>query len=78
MKCHDMQAFRPASKFDHNETDFKLKGKHVPVDCKKCHETITRNGVDFEVFNDVPHADCKACHSAPDTKSQRTVSAPVV
>lgn len=67
LKCHDMQAFRPASRFDHNETDFKLKGKHVPVDCKECHGTITRNGVDFQVFNDVPHADCKACHDDPHT-----------
>ncbi|MBP6312304.1 MAG: hypothetical protein WAR83_10745 [Flavobacteriales bacterium] len=65
VKCHNMDAFRPASRFDHDETDFKLTGKHVPVDCAKCHETITRQGKEFQKFADVPHADCKSCHDDP-------------
>ncbi|HQW04646.1 MAG TPA: hypothetical protein PLV08_00365 [Flavobacteriales bacterium] len=64
-KCHNMNEFRPASKFDHGKTDFKLAGKHVNVDCKKCHETTTRQGKEFQRFADVPHADCKACHNDP-------------
>ncbi|MCK5677809.1 MAG: hypothetical protein KAH72_04975, partial [Flavobacteriaceae bacterium] len=38
VSCHDMEAFKPASKFDHDETDYKLIGEHKSVDCKECHE----------------------------------------
>lgn len=65
LDCHGMDAFKPASAFDHDKTDFKLSGKHVPVDCKECHAVSTRNGKQFQAFNDVPHADCKACHDDP-------------
>jgi hypothetical protein len=65
LECHGMDAFRPASAFDHDRTEFKLKGKHIPVDCKECHAVTTRNGKQFQAFGDVPHADCKACHADP-------------
>jgi hypothetical protein len=64
-KCHDMKAWRPALRFDHDETEFKLRGGHIEVDCKECHETIVKNGVDFQVFAPVPHNDCVACHEDP-------------
>jgi hypothetical protein len=64
-QCHTMDAWKPASAFDHDRTDFKLRGGHVAVDCKECHAVTTRNGKEFQAFGDVPHADCKACHSDP-------------
>ena len=67
MKCHDMNAFRPASRFDHNETEFPLRGGHAEVDCKECHETAIKNGVDFQVFTDIAHNDCISCHDDPHT-----------
>ncbi len=63
--CHDMKAFRPASKFDHNDADFRLRGAHIEVDCKECHEINTRNGMEFQVFTDIPHTDCRSCHEDP-------------
>lgn len=63
--CHSTKEFSPASKFDHNKADFKLKGKHETVDCKKCHEVSQKNGKDFQKFNDIPFNDCKACHDNP-------------
>lgn len=65
LDCHGMDAFKPAAAFDHDKTDFKLRGAHAPLDCKQCHEVTTRNGKSFQVFAEVPHADCKACHADP-------------
>ena len=65
LQCHGMDAFKPAGKFDHERTDFKLHGGHVQVDCKECHKITERNGKAFQEFADVPHADCKACHQDP-------------
>ncbi len=63
--CHSTDAFSPASKFDHNKTDFALQGQHKTVECKECHQTETRNGKEFQRFADVPFANCNACHDDP-------------
>lgn len=63
--CHTTEDFAPATNFDHNKADFKLKGKHETVDCKECHELTIKNGKDFQKFNDIPFKDCKACHDNP-------------
>lgn len=65
MKCHNMDAFEPASKFDHEETSYPLKGKHINVDCVECHKVTNRNGVEFQEFSDIPFTDCKSCHTDP-------------
>lgn len=65
IKCHDLEAFRPASLFDHNNTDFRLKGKHTEAKCESCHETSLRNGKEFQRFADIPHSNCDDCHKDP-------------
>ena len=65
MSCHDMEAFKPASKFDHEDTNYKLKGKHLEVDCIECHEVTTKNGKEFQQFSDISFNDCKSCHEDP-------------
>ena len=45
-------------KFDHNESDFALRGKHRPVTCEKCHEPKKR-------YWEAP-SDCNACHKKDD------------
>ena len=64
-KCHNIEAFRPAPKFDHDEAKFKLVGKHKEVDCKECHEMTTKNGKEFQLFTGIEFADCVACHEDP-------------
>jgi len=64
-KCHDTKKFKPAVNFDHNKADFKLKGKHLAVDCTKCHAKSTLNGKDFQKFNNLSFNDCKSCHNNP-------------
>jgi hypothetical protein len=41
--CHDVAAFRPASRFDHErDAKYPLRGGHANVPCGKCHPTVTR------------------------------------
>ena len=35
--CHSFDAWKPAPKFAHAETKYPLTGKHIQVDCAKCH-----------------------------------------
>ncbi len=60
--CHDMDAFKPVTKFNHQTTDFPLKGKHQDVDCIKCHKVETIDGVRFQEFADVAFNKCTDCH----------------
>ncbi len=46
-------------KFDHNQTDFHLKGKHQPLACDKCH-------VAGKKYRDAALA-CDGCHKKDDT-----------
>jgi len=55
-KCHNQTNWR-VKKFDHNKTDFALKGKHQQVACKLCH------------INDVAvkiGTECTNCHLSKD------------
>jgi hypothetical protein len=41
--------------FNHNRTDFHLRGKHETVDCRECHtESFTEP---------LPHNECATCHN---------------
>ncbi len=63
-QCHATETWKlasiptagPGAAFDHNLTAFKLTGKHVSVDCKKCH-------VDNK-FKGTPTT-CVSCHAEP-------------
>jgi hypothetical protein len=63
--CHTTQAFAPASKFNHDRTNFALLGKHTEVACIECHRKETRNGREFQVFAEVAFANCNSCHQDP-------------
>jgi len=68
IQCHDMEAFKPASNFDHNEADFALNGKHIEVDCIECHKVTTKDGLEFQEFSDIAFNDCISCHEDPHDK----------
>ncbi|MCK0192042.1 cytochrome c3 family protein [Arenibacter sp. F20364] len=63
--CHDMEAFKPAPKFDHDQADFQLSGEHSTVDCIECHKMTVKNGKEFQEFTDIPFEDCISCHEDP-------------
>ncbi len=60
--CHNVDAFSPATLFDHDDTSYPLKGKHQEVECIDCHIKETRNGQDFQVFAGVEADNCIDCH----------------
>lgn len=39
--CHNLEAWKPAPRFDHAKTKFILTGKHQKVECQKCHVVKT-------------------------------------
>ena len=53
----EITAFTVAS-FDHNNTDFKLKGEHVVLDCKTCHKQNKK-------YREAPST-CYSCHKKQD------------
>ncbi|MDP1622011.1 MAG: cytochrome C [Bacteroidales bacterium] len=61
-ECHEFTAFKPASKFNHDKTEFKLIGKHIQVACIGCHKTGTKNGQSFQEFKDIKFDNCTSCH----------------
>jgi hypothetical protein len=61
-KCHDYNAFKPAPLFDHQKTNYPLKGKHQDVSCDKCHPISSQNNKEFQKFNGLEFKNCTACH----------------
>jgi len=62
-ECHVEQDWKTTkSKFDHGLTAFPLLGKHVKVDCAKCHKTLE--------FKDAKRA-CVSCHDKDDQHKRR-------
>ena len=64
-KCHNADAFKPATKFNHAKTDFPLKGKHNQVACIECHKIEQRKGKEFQVFDGIASGKCTSCHQDP-------------
>ncbi len=71
--CHDAKAWKPAPDFDHAETDYPLKGKHVKVKCGGCHPTLKDDGTPksafpapvsetFLKFSPIDSRTCTDCH----------------
>jgi hypothetical protein len=60
--CHSVDAWKPATNFDHNKTSYPLTGKHVPVKCEKCHMLP---GQQKPVYKPLPHDECTPCHVDP-------------
>lgn len=56
-QCHTELSFttiKDNNRFDHNQTGYKLEGRHFNLDCKKCHK---------EKYSvPVPHERCTDCH----------------
>ncbi len=75
--CHSIYGWEPA-KFDHNNTQFPLTGKHINVSCNDCHKTgytstpqdcYSCHQKDYQSAQDPNHiqqnfpTDCQQCHT---------------
>lgn len=61
--CHNTDAWRPAPKFLHDKSKFKLRGAHQNVDCEKCHVKEIINDKEFQKFTGLEFATCTNCHT---------------
>ena len=60
--CHDSKAFRPAAKFNHDNSKFKLTGAHLNKDCISCHPKEIKNSKETQKFKGVAFSNCNSCH----------------
>lgn len=65
LDCHNPDSFKPASKFNHSNAKFKLIGKHINVDCLKCHKVEMIDGKKFQEFRGIQFNECTNCHKDP-------------
>ncbi len=69
LKCHDMNGWKPPSRFSHANTVFQLIGRHQETSCIKCHPMITdhfsEENPDYLQFAPVKHDLCLDCHRDP-------------
>jgi hypothetical protein len=65
LNCHNSDSFKPASKFNHSTARFQLTGKHMNVDCLKCHKVEMINGKKYQEFRGMPFSTCVNCHKDP-------------
>ncbi len=79
MKCHDFQAWKPASKFNHARAAFQLTGQHQQVQCQKCHTRAEGAGIPEApgskapsqgspqqkvlLFKGLSYSGCQSCHA---------------
>lgn len=81
-KCHTVKTWSK-TKFKHDKTKFKLKGKHKKIDCKACHvnqryKDTPKICYDCHKLDDVHKHDwgkkwdkkCEKCHTDADTKKK--------
>jgi hypothetical protein len=66
-RCHEVEAFRPASRFDHDrDTEFSLGNGHRRVPCVSCHPSeVDPDGRARARYRPTPTA-CRDCHAARD------------
>lgn len=58
--CHSFVTWK-IDGFDHNQTRFKLEGKHAKVACESCHQPITQGENTFIRYR-FDHFECVVCH----------------
>jgi hypothetical protein len=63
--CHSTTSFHLLNSmkdFNHNRTNFPLKGQHQYIDCRECHIDESKASNQFQEFIDLQAFDCALCH----------------
>jgi len=66
MQCHtesSFSLFKGQGKFNHNRTDFTLKGKHKKVACFSCHKKSSNPKLVFQDKIHIEENSCMECHA---------------
>jgi len=62
--CHSMDAWKPATRFDHARTRYPLTGRHAAVACEKCHAPASdAAGKAFVRYRGLAAQQCSSCHA---------------
>ncbi len=61
-QCHNSENWNPV-KFDHEKTQFSLKGAHQNLACSKCHSQVIEGSNRFIQFK-LKDFKCASCHSS--------------
>ena len=83
--CHTVDAWKPAPRFDHARTHFRLTGLHATVTCDKCHSvreelasgpgaTTDSSFLDFHPTRPGWATGCIGCHPSPHKEAERVGS----
>ncbi len=68
--CHLVDGWKPASQFDHDQSNFVLSGGHQEVACNGCHDSENSASGDLVTrFKPVQHRLCSDCHADPHSGS---------
>lgn len=66
--CHDSDGWSPAPRFEHAATRFPLSGRHMELDCRRCHRSTAQPSetatLDLQ-FGPLTHDACSDCHDDP-------------
>ena len=71
VKCHDIEHWKPAPRFDHDKTSYPLTGAHGTVKCADCHSSprlqlaSDARGAPIPRYRPLEHQQCSACHADP-------------
>jgi len=60
--CHGFDTFKNPTGFDHSTTKFPLVGKHMDLDCEKCHKSTIVDGKSVKKFDGLSFNNCTSCH----------------
>ncbi|MCX6105496.1 MAG: hypothetical protein NTY08_06665 [Proteobacteria bacterium] len=70
--CHSTVHFNAPIKFDHNQSRYDLKGKHLKVKCEECHKPTAKKFKEAPrhhkgtfIFAELQSKDCALCHADP-------------
>ena len=61
--CHNYEAFKPSSGFNHAKTKFPLAGKHQKAKCDACHKIEINGNNKFQQFTGIKFENCTNCHT---------------
>lgn len=69
-RCHVVDAWRPAKRFDHATARFRLDGRHVDTSCVKCHTGAPGSAAadtsgPWTRWKGLAFGNCDACHRDP-------------
>ncbi len=62
--CHTALAWKPASRFSHDQSRYPLTGRHKSIACNSCHNKTLADGKTIQYVNMV-FSLCNDCHTDP-------------